>query len=32
VAKFELFGTSTCQYTRDLRDWLEMGGRVADAW
>ena len=24
MAKFELFGTSTCQYTRDLREWLEM--------
>lgn len=22
----ELFGTSTCQYTRDAREWLEMRG------
>ena len=24
MATFELFGTSTCPYTRDLREWLEM--------
>ena len=24
MAKFELFGTSTCQYTLELRDWLEL--------
>ncbi|MEO8577730.1 MAG: glutaredoxin [Gemmatimonadales bacterium] len=24
MAKFELFGTSTCQYTLELRDWLEI--------
>jgi glutaredoxin len=23
VTRFELFGTSTCPYTRDVRDWLE---------
>jgi glutaredoxin 3 len=23
VTGFELFGTSTCPYTRDMRDWLE---------
>jgi glutaredoxin 3 len=23
-ARYELFGTSTCPYTRDMRDWLEM--------
>ncbi len=24
MATFELFGTSTCQYTLELRDWLEI--------
>lgn len=24
MAKFELFGTSACQFTSDLREWLEM--------
>jgi glutaredoxin 3 len=24
VARVELFGTSGCPYTRDLREWLEM--------
>ena len=24
MANLELFGTSTCQSTRDLREWLEM--------
>ncbi|MGI9078704.1 MAG: Uxx-star family glutaredoxin-like (seleno)protein [Gemmatimonadaceae bacterium] len=24
MAPFELFGTSACPYTRDLREWLEM--------
>lgn len=24
MATYELFGTSTCPYTRDLREWLEM--------
>ena len=23
MTRFELFGTSTCPYTRDMRDWLE---------
>lgn len=23
----ELFGTSTCPYTRDMREWLEWQGR-----
>jgi glutaredoxin 3 len=23
MSRFELFGTSTCPYTRDMRDWLE---------
>jgi glutaredoxin len=24
VPTFELFGTSACPYTRDMREWLEM--------
>jgi glutaredoxin len=27
VARLELFGTSTCSYTREMRDWLEWKGR-----
>lgn len=23
---FELYGTSTCPYTRDMREWLELRG------
>lgn len=23
MSRFELFGTSTCPYTSDMRDWLE---------
>jgi glutaredoxin 3 len=23
---FELYGTSSCPYTRDMREWLEMRG------
>jgi glutaredoxin 3 len=23
MAKFELYGTSTCPYTREMREWLE---------
>jgi glutaredoxin 3 len=23
-AQFELYGTSACPYTRDMREWLEM--------
>jgi glutaredoxin len=26
VASFELFGTSSCPYTREMRDWLEWKG------
>ena len=26
MAKFELFGTESCQYTRQIRDWLEWKG------
>jgi glutaredoxin 3 len=24
VTRYELFGTSTCPYTRDMREWLEL--------
>ena len=24
MATYELFGTSGCQYTRDMREWLEL--------
>jgi glutaredoxin len=24
MPRFELFGTSSCPYTRDMRDWLDM--------
>jgi glutaredoxin 3 len=27
VTAVELYGTSTCPYTRDAREWLELGGR-----
>ena len=23
MSRFELYGTSSCPYTRDMRDWLE---------
>ena len=26
MPRLELFGTATCPYTRDLREWLEMRG------
>lgn len=26
MAKLELFGTSSCPYTREMRDWLEWKG------
>jgi glutaredoxin 3 len=26
VKLFELYGTSTCPYTRDMREWLELRG------
>jgi mycoredoxin len=26
VPKLELFGTTGCPYTRDMREWLEMRG------
>ena len=24
--RYELYGTSTCPYTREMRDWLELRG------
>lgn len=27
MAKVELFGTGTCPYTQDMREWLEFQGR-----
>jgi glutaredoxin len=27
VAKLELFGTASCPYTREMREWLEWRGR-----
>jgi glutaredoxin 3 len=27
MAKVELFGTSSCPYTREMREWLEFRGR-----
>jgi glutaredoxin len=27
VAKVELFGTATCPYTQEMREWLEWRGR-----
>jgi glutaredoxin len=27
VADLELFGTSTCPYTEEMREWLEFRGR-----
>ena len=27
MARFELFGTASCPYTREMREWLEWKGR-----
>ena len=27
MARFELFGTASCPYTQDMRDWLEFNRR-----
>lgn len=27
MAKLELFGTASCPYTQEMRDWLEWRGR-----
>ena len=32
MATRELFGTSTCPYTRDLREWLEWRGLDFDEY
>ena len=32
MATFELFGTATCQYTSELREWLEMRGADYDEY
>lgn len=32
MVKRELFGTSTCQYTRELREWLEWRGLDFDEY
>ena len=32
MPRLELFGTATCPYTRDLREWLEMRGTEFDEY
>ena len=32
MPRVELFGTATCPYTRDLREWLEMRGTEFDEY
>ena len=32
MPRVELFGTTTCPYTRDLREWLEMRGTEFDEY
>ena len=32
MPKVELFGTATCPYTRDLREWLELRGTEFDEY
>ena len=27
MAKLELYGSSACPFTQDMRDWLELNGR-----
>jgi glutaredoxin len=27
VVKLELYGTASCPFTQDMRDWLELSGR-----
>lgn len=27
MAKFELYGSASCQFTAEMRDWLEITGR-----
>ena len=32
MARFELFGTSSCPYTQEMRDWLEWKGYEFDEY
>jgi len=32
VTRVELYGTATCPYTRDLREWLECRGERFDEY
>jgi len=32
MPRVELFGTATCPYTRDLREWLELRGTEFDEY
>jgi glutaredoxin 3 len=32
MAKLELFGTSSCTYTAEMREWLEWNGREFDEY
>jgi len=32
MSRLELFGTGTCPYTRDLRDWLDMRGATFEEY
>ena len=32
MPRIELFGTATCPYTRDLREWLELRGTEFDEY
>jgi glutaredoxin 3 len=32
MPRLELFGTATCPYTRDLRDWLDMRGAAFEEY
>ena len=32
MAKLELYGTSRCPYTQDMRDWLELSRREFDEY
>jgi glutaredoxin len=32
VARFELFGASSCPYTREMREWLEWKGCEFDEY
>lgn len=32
MAKLELFGTASCAYTAEMREWLEWNGREFDEY